>query len=258
MENNALIIPSGYLYQTRQTRICLATAIFTVDTKSTTNAKRLKVLLKYAGDSTTGEGIFAKKLRIMCVPKTEFLPESDFTLDECYQRHFEDLTFGGIMPGSGICGISFSQGNYDSDMKTRKEDHKLIAVSTHYVPFRPIDREGLEWISISDLSDIVMEDSDQEIIKAACDRFRSDVLTTEAAYQLLPTYFSLSMVQSVYEMALGVKFDMRNFTNKLISLPYIKRCDDKKVGRNIIYSFDGVAFDEKRKKTPSISILDIA
>lgn len=60
-----------------------------------------------------------------------------------------------------------------------------------------------------------------EIVKYACERLRSKITYTNAIQALLPAFFTLSQLQSAYEIILGRQLDKRNFRKKILSLGLI-------------------------------------
>lgn len=60
------------------------------------------------------------------------------------------------------------------------------------------------------------------IIQYAVSRLRAKLEYTNAVYSLLPKYFTLSQLQTIYEIILEQKLDKRNFRKKFLSLKLIK------------------------------------
>jgi 8-oxo-dGTP diphosphatase len=57
-------------------------------------------------------------------------------------------------------------------------------------------------------------DHDQ-ILSVACKRLREDIFFEPVGFELLPGVFTLPQLQNLYESILEVKFDRRNFANKM-------------------------------------------
>lgn len=60
------------------------------------------------------------------------------------------------------------------------------------------------------------------ILDAALTRLKGKLSYTTIAQYLLPTHFTLTELQSVYEIVLGHELDKRNFRKKILSLGIIK------------------------------------
>ncbi len=70
----------------------------------------------------------------------------------------------------------------------------------------------------------------KEIIGYALERLKYKLEYTNAAYSLLPQYFTFGALQKVYEIILGKKLDKRNFRKKIVSLNLIKKTNKKQIG----------------------------
>lgn len=70
----------------------------------------------------------------------------------------------------------------------------------------------------------------KKIINYAVSRLRAKLEYTNAAYSLLPKYFTLSQLQEVYEAVIGKRLDKRNFRKKFLSLGLIRHTRQKLSG----------------------------
>lgn len=75
------------------------------------------------------------------------------------------------------------------------------------------DAEKAEWFSMKDIPQLAF-DHDQ-ILRVACKRLREDIFFEPVGFELLPEVFTLPQLQNLYESILEVKFDRRNFANKM-------------------------------------------
>ena len=75
------------------------------------------------------------------------------------------------------------------------------------------DAEKAEWFSMKDIPQLAF-DHDQ-ILRVACKRLREDMFFEPVGFELLPETFTLPQLQNLYEAILEVKFDRRNFANKM-------------------------------------------
>ena len=61
-----------------------------------------------------------------------------------------------------------------------------------------------------------------EVLDYARERLRNKLEYTNVAYSLLPSRFTLSQLQRVYESILGHELDKRNFRKRMLSLGIIE------------------------------------
>ncbi len=70
----------------------------------------------------------------------------------------------------------------------------------------------------------------RKIIDYALERLRHKVNYTTVCFQLLPSKFTLSELQEVYEVILDHELDKRNFRKKMLQLNVLKRRGEKRKG----------------------------
>jgi 8-oxo-dGTP diphosphatase len=70
------------------------------------------------------------------------------------------------------------------------------------------------WSGIDDIPALAFDHN--QIIDEALQRLRKDFENNNTGFELLPENFTLSQIQSLYEILLGRKLDKRNFRKKLI------------------------------------------
>lgn len=78
------------------------------------------------------------------------------------------------------------------------------------------DAERAGWFGLDELPRLGFDHD--EILDYALRRLRSKLEYTTAGFQLLPSAFTLSQLQRVYELILGRALDKRNFRRKVLSL----------------------------------------
>ncbi len=87
----------------------------------------------------------------------------------------------------------------------------------------------VKWFSINRLPLLAYDH--KKIIAYAIARLRAKLEYTNIVYSLLPTEFTLSSPQNIYEIICGKKMDKRNFRKKLLSLGLIRAQGRKERGR---------------------------
>ncbi|MBI4160636.1 MAG: NUDIX hydrolase [Candidatus Yanofskybacteria bacterium] len=85
---------------------------------------------------------------------------------------------------------------------------------------RTFGGDGSQLFSIRKLPKLAFDHD--KIIQYATRRLRSKLEYTNAAYSLLPRYFTLGQLQKVYEVVFGRRLDKRNFRKKFLLLGLIK------------------------------------
>ncbi len=172
----------------------------------------------------------------------------DEDLDKAARRHLHEKT--------GIKDIYLEQlysfGRVDRDPFGR-------VVSVAYFALVPKDKYNLrtsaeysdiDWFAVDDLPPLAYDHS--EIVQKAIKRLQAKLTYTNIVYSLMPSQFTLSELQQVYEIILKKKLDKRNFRKKILSLKLVKPTGRQKRGEAHrpadLYTFT-------KKKPQFISIL---
>lgn len=82
------------------------------------------------------------------------------------------------------------------------------------------DASDVKWFSIYKLPEMAFDH--KKILNYALKRLRYKLEYTTVAFQLLPKMFTLTQLQTVYEIIFNKKLDKRNFRKKILSLGLIK------------------------------------
>ncbi len=88
--------------------------------------------------------------------------------------------------------------------------------------------ERVFWCGINEIPSLAFDHN--EIIEEALTRLRGDFENNNTGFELLPDNFTLSQIQSLYEILLGRKLDKRNFRKKLIKDNIVKPTGKKQKG----------------------------
>jgi len=91
----------------------------------------------------------------------------------------------------------------------------------------PLGKEyqNATFVPVSDLPEMAFDH--QEIIEYAVNRLRSKIMYTNAVFALMPSHFTLTELQIVYEAILDHPIDKRNFRKKVLSLDMISATEMK-------------------------------
>jgi 8-oxo-dGTP diphosphatase len=140
------------------------------------------------------------------------------SLEEGARRELEEET--------GVTGVYLEQlytfGRPDRDPRERVITVAYYALipSDELEPKAASDAENVSWFGLKELPDLAFDH--KEILKMAHERLIAKLDYSTIAFQLMPTQFTLSELQQVYEVILGEPIDKRNFRKRILSLNLIK------------------------------------
>ena len=111
------------------------------------------------------------------------------------------------------------------------------------------DAAEARWFPASALPPLAFDH--RGILRTALERLRSKLEWTTVGFQLLPSEFTLSELQKVYEAILDKRIDKRNFRRKMALLDVVRATGrTKSEGRRParLYSFEARKFERLRDK----------
>ena len=115
-----------------------------------------------------------------------------------------------------------------SDIK--RDPRERVVTIAHYALVKlsdveaNTDAEKAEWFSMKEVPSLAF-DHDQ-ILRVACFRLRQDIHFEPVGFDLMPEVFTLPQLQNLYESILEVKFDRRNFANKMKHFGMLTEVED--------------------------------
>lgn len=106
-----------------------------------------------------------------------------------------------------------------------------------------LEQYGLEWFNLDEMPKLYSDHN--EMIKKAIFLLRQRIKTEPLSFNLLPSLFTLTQLQRVYEAILGQEIDKRNFRKRIKTFDFIEKTDliDK------FHSKRGAALYRFNKKT---------
>jgi 8-oxo-dGTP diphosphatase len=139
-------------------------------------------------------------------------------LESCAKRELKEET--------GIKGIYLEQlGTFGAPLRDPRE--RIISVtyfalspSDHLSPKAASDAAKTAWFPINSLPELAFDHA--EIINQARKRLIAKLGYTTIAFQMLPTTFTLSQLQSLYEVILNESLDKRNFRKGILARNIIR------------------------------------
>ncbi|TSC71391.1 MAG: NUDIX hydrolase [Parcubacteria group bacterium Gr01-1014_70] len=90
------------------------------------------------------------------------------------------------------------------------------------------EHSEIAWYAVDKLPPLAYDH--REITKVAYERLKMKLQESTIVYSLLPQEFTLSDLQTMYEIILGRKLDKRNFRRKIFELGLLQRLHKKRVG----------------------------
>jgi len=154
--------------------------------------------------------------------------EIDEYLGQFAKRELEEET--------GITGLYLEQ-LYTFGKPDRDPRERIISV-TYYalvppdrlVPEAASDAAEARWFSLNELPELAFDH--QDILALALDRLAAKSTYSTIALQLMPETFTLSELQSAYEVLRNEKLDKRNFRKWFLGLKQIEETGEKRRNGN--------------------------
>jgi 8-oxo-dGTP diphosphatase len=175
----------------------------------------------------------------------------DESLEDAAQRELEEET--------GVHDVYLEQLYTFGD---RGRDPRGRVITVAYFALVPSDATQLHagqdasdarWWSVYGLPPLAFDHAD--ILEYALQRLRYKLEYTAVGFELLPETFTLSELQSAYEIILGEELDKRNFRRKILSADVIEATGEYRTGEGRpakLYRFreDAVAEIKARRLFP--------
>ena len=105
---------------------------------------------------------------------------------------------------------------------------------------------GLEWFNLDEMPKLYSDHND--MVRKAMSLLRRRIKTEPLSFNLLPSLFTLTQLQSVYEAILGENIDKRNFRKRIKTFDFIEKTEliDKYHSKRgaALYRFNKKAYNE--------------
>lgn len=112
------------------------------------------------------------------------------------------------------------------------------------------EQHNARWIPMQEINGLAFDHD--KIVEEAYKHLKKEIAETPIEFSLLPEYFTLNNLQSLYEKLLGLQFDNRNFRKKILKLPYLVETDktEEKVTHRPakLYRFDEQAYVQNKRE----------
>ncbi len=148
---------------------------------------------------------------------------------------------------------TFGDPGRDSRGRVITVSYYAVVPSTSIVRCAADDAGRVRWWPIDDLPPLAFDHRD--ILGYALTRLRYKLEYTAVGFELLPEEFTLSELQSAYEIVLGEELDKRNFRRKILSAGVLEpsgsyRAGEGRPARLYRYREDAVAEVKARRLFP--------
>lgn len=170
----------------------------------------------------------------------------DETVEECAKRELEEET--------GLKTTSVEQFYTFSDVN-RDPRERVITVA-HYALVRLSEVKGgddamsAQWFAMNEIPSLAFDHD--RILRMAVNRLKERICFEPIGFELLPEIFTMSALQNLYEAILEMKFDRRNFYNKMLKLGILSEAEErpKNASRRtpIKYRFNAKKYAELKQK----------
>lgn len=172
----------------------------------------------------------------------------DETLDEAARRELEEE--------AGLKHVFLEQlytfGRVDRDPRERVVSvayYSLVKLAAHDT-MAATDAADAKWFPISKTPKLVFDHP--EILTAALARLKSKVRYEPIGFELLPSKFTLSQLQHLYEAVLATELDKRNFRKKVLSFDLLVPLKETQMmGRHRpaqLFRFDAEKYEKLKKR----------
>ena len=168
------------------------------------------------------------------------------TIEECAKRELEEET--------GLKAASVEQFHTFTDVK-RDPRERVITVA-HLALVRMADVKGgddaanARWFALTDIPSLAFDHD--YILRMAVARLRERICFRPVGFDLLPEVFTMTELQNLYEAILEVKFDRRNFYNKILKLGILSEAEPRPVNASrrmpTKYRFNADKYAELKQK----------
>ena len=115
-----------------------------------------------------------------------------------------------------------------------------------------VQKHNAYWINIRELPLLIFDH--QQMVEQARELMKQKASTEPIGFNLLPTLFTLSQLQSLFEAIYGETIDKRNFRKRIAEMDYIEKTDkiDKRGSKRgaALYKFNEKAY----RKAPNFKL----
>lgn len=145
----------------------------------------------------------------------------DETAEECAKRELEEET--------GLKSASVEQFFCFSDVN--RDPRERVITIAHYALVKLSEVKGgddaisARWFAMDEIPSLAFDHD--RILRMAVNCLKERIFFKPIGFELLPEVFTMTELQNLYEAILGVKFDRRNFYNKMLKLGVLSEAEPR-------------------------------
>lgn len=168
------------------------------------------------------------------------------TVEECAKRELKEET--------GLTNASVEQFHCFSDVN--RDPRERVVTVAHYALVRLADVKGgddaasARWFSMNEIPSLAFDHD--RILRMAVNRLKERICFEPIGFELLPQVFTMTELQNLYEAILEVKFDRRNFYNKMLKLGILTEAEPRPANASrrtpSKYRFNAEKYTELKQK----------
>jgi 8-oxo-dGTP diphosphatase len=147
--------------------------------------------------------------------------QMDETIEECARRELQEET--------GLVVNTVEQFHIFSDV--HRDPRERVLTVAHYALVRLADVEGgddaarAQWFAQDEIPSLAFDHD--RILRMALSTLKERICFEPIGFELLPEVFTMTELQNLYEAILEVKFDRRNFYNKMLKLGILAEAEPR-------------------------------
>ena len=172
--------------------------------------------------------------------------QMDETIEKCARRELQEET--------GLVVNTVEQFHIFSDVN--RDPRERVLTVAHYALVRLADVEGgddaarAQWFAQDEIPSLAFDHD--RILRMALSTLKERICFEPIGFELLPEVFTMTELQNLYEAILEVKFDRRNFYNKMLKLGILSEAGPRPEGASrrlpSKYRFNAAKYAELKHK----------
>lgn len=170
----------------------------------------------------------------------------DETAEECAKRELEEET--------GLKNVSVEQ--FYTFSEVNRDPRERIITVAHYALVKLSEVRGgddaasAKWFALNEVPCLAFDHD--RILRMALSRLKERICFEPVGFELLPDVFTMTELQNLYEAILEVKFDRRNFYNKMLKLGILTEAEPRPANASrrtpSKYRFNAEKYGELKQK----------
>ena len=170
----------------------------------------------------------------------------DETAEECAKRELEEET--------GLKNVSVEQ--FYTFSEVNRDPRERIITVAHYALVKLSEVRGgddaasAKWFALNEVPCLAFDHD--RILRMALSRLKERICFEPIGFELLSDVFTMTELQNLYEAILEVKFDRRNFYNKMLKLGILTEAEPRPANASrrtpCKYRFNAEKYAELKQK----------